>query len=84
MPIRSRLPSDSVFDPETVRVLTTAFEEAWRAIDQTASVGPDADATRDKLARLIITAAQGGERNPIKLRDDAITFFRSAHGDKPQ
>jgi hypothetical protein len=42
------------------------------------------DATRDKLARLIIAAAQSGQRDPIKLRDDAIAFFRLAHGDKPQ
>jgi hypothetical protein len=46
-------------------------------------LGPDTDATRDKIARLIITAAQGGERNPVKLRDAAIAFFRLAHGDKP-
>ncbi len=84
MPIQSRLPPDSAFGPETIRLLTSAFEEAWQAIDQSARVGPDVDAARDKLAKLIIAAAQGGERNPIKLRDDAIAFFRLAHGDKPQ
>ena len=84
MPIRSRLPPDSAFDPKTIRILTAAFEEAWRAIDRTASIGPDADATRDKLARLIIASAEGGERNPVKLRDAAIAFFRLAQGDKPQ
>jgi hypothetical protein len=40
--------------------------------------------TRDKLARIIIAAAQRGERNPTRLRDDAIAFFRLAHGDKPK
>ena len=65
-------------------VLTAAFEDAWRAVDRTASIGPDADATRDKLARLIIASAEGGERNPVKLRDAAIAFFRLAQGDKPQ
>ena len=84
MPIRSRLPPDSAFDPKTIRILTAAFEEAWRAIDRTASVGPDADAARDKLARLIIASAQAGERNAVKLRNDAIAFFRLAHGDKRQ
>jgi hypothetical protein len=39
---------------------------------------------RDKLARIIIAAAQGGQRDPIKLRDDAIASFRLAHGGKPQ
>ncbi len=84
MPIQSRLPPDSGFDTETIRLLTSAFEEAWRDIDRTGNVGPDTDASRDKLARIIIAGAQGGERNPIKLRDAAITFFRLAHGDKPQ
>jgi len=84
MPIRSRLSPDSAFDPETIRVLTAAFEDAWRAVDRTANVGPDADAARDKLARLIIASAEGGERNPVKLRDDAIAFFRLAQGDKRQ
>jgi hypothetical protein len=59
-----------------------AFEEAWRAINRTANVGPDADAARDKLARLIIASAQAGERNAVKLRNDAIAFFRLARGDK--
>jgi hypothetical protein len=84
MPIQSRLPSDSAFDPETIRLLTSAFEDAWREIDRSASIGPDVDATRDKLARLIIAAAQGGQRDPIKLRDDAIAFFRLAHGGRRQ
>jgi hypothetical protein len=83
VPIKSRLQSDSAFDPETIRRLTSAFEEAWRAIDQTASIGPDADAMRDKLARLIIASAQSGQRDPVRLRDEAITFFRLTHGDKP-
>ena len=83
MPIRSRLSPESAFDPETIRVLTAAFEDAWRAVDRTANVGPDVDAARDKLARLIIASAEGGERNPVKLRDAAIAFFRLAHGDKP-
>jgi hypothetical protein len=83
MPIQSRLPPDSGFDPETIRLLTSAFEEAWRALDRTANVGPEADAARDKLARLIIASAEGGERNPVKLRDAAIAFFRLAQGDKP-
>jgi hypothetical protein len=84
MPIQSRLPPDSVIDPKTIRLLTSVFEEAWRAINRTASVGPHADAMRDKLARIIIAAAQGGQRDPIKLRDDAIASFRLAHGGKPQ
>jgi hypothetical protein len=84
MPIRSRLHPDSAFGPETIRLLTLTFEEAWRAMNRTANVGPDADAARDKLARFIIASAQAGERNPVTLRDDAIAFFRLAHGDKRQ
>ena len=83
MPIRSRLPPDRGFDPETIRLLTSVFKEAWRAIDRTANVGVDAEAARDKLVRIIIASAQRGERNPVRLRDDAIVFFRLARGAKP-
>jgi hypothetical protein len=83
MPIQSRLPPDSAFDLETIRLLTAVFEDAWRAITRDASIGPDTDAARDQLARIIIASAQRGQRDPIQLRDDAIAFFRLAHGDKP-
>ena len=79
MPIQSRLPPGSGgFDPETIRTLTAAFEDTWRTLEGDGSIGPDADAKRDQLARLIIALAQAGERDIAKIRDDAIAFMRLA------
>src|SRR4029453_579898 len=54
MPIKSRLPPDTAFDPETIRLLTTAFEKAWQTLNGSGGVGPHKDAQRDRLARLVI------------------------------
>ena len=82
MSIQSRLPS-SAFDPETIRRLTTAFEEAWQALDGSGSIGPDKHAQRDKLARLVIALAKAGERDMAKVRDDAVAYMRLASKAKP-
>jgi hypothetical protein len=83
VPIQSRLPSNNAFDPETIQVLTATFEDAWREVRGKYRVGPDTDAVRNKLARLILAAANGGERDPAKLRADAITFLKLATPDHP-
>jgi hypothetical protein len=74
MPIKSRVPADA-FDPETIRILTAAFEEVWGALHGN-GIGPDADAARDALAKHIITLAQGGERDGNRLRDGALAFMK--------
>jgi hypothetical protein len=64
-----------VFDAEEVRILTTAFDEAWKAVQDSgvsfASNG-HSEATREFLALRIIEMAQLGERDSHRLRDDAI------------
>jgi hypothetical protein len=80
VPIRSRLPSDNAFDPETIKLLTAAFEDAWKILDGSGTVGADEDPRRDKLARLIIIMAQDGERDPIKLWDDVLDSMRLSRG----
>jgi hypothetical protein len=82
VPIRSRLESDHALDSDTVRILTAAFEDAWREVHGD-RIGSHMDAMRDKLARLIIAGAKAGERDPVKLRDSAIMFLRIAMPDKP-
>jgi hypothetical protein len=67
------------FEPETIRVLTAAFEDAWRSLDNDGTdLGPHTDVTRDTLAKGIIVAAMLGERDPQKLRDAALTHLRDA------
>jgi hypothetical protein len=64
-----------VFDAEEVRILTTAFDEAWKTVQDSgvsfASNG-HSEATREFLALRIVEMAQLGERDSDRLRDDAI------------
>jgi hypothetical protein len=50
------------FDPETLVILETAFDEAW--INPT--IKPD------ELARRICHLAMEGERDPVRLHDRAL------------
>ena len=52
------------------------FEDAWRSLDR--GIGPDTDAIRERLARHIITLAQTGERDVIRLRDGAVAYVMGA------
>jgi hypothetical protein len=56
------------FDPQTLVVLETAFDEAWltlKAIGNT-TVRPD------ELARSVLRLAMDGERDPVRLHDGAL------------
>src|SRR6266567_24075 len=67
--------ADGVFDPEAVRILTTALNEAWKAINATgvsfASRG-QAEAARETLAKRIIELARNGERDQRQLSEAAL------------
>jgi hypothetical protein len=59
---------NSAFDPQTLLVLETAFDEAWltlKAIGNT-SIRPD------ELARSVLRLAMEGERDPARLHDGAL------------
>ncbi len=69
-------PEDAgTFDPETVRILSNALDQAWRSLQTT---GADfrsrgqAEAAREALARRIMEMAKLGERDGPRLRDDAL------------
>lgn len=58
----------NAFDPQTLVVLETAFDEAWltlKAIGNT-SIKPD------ELARAMLRLAMEGERDPVRLHDGAL------------
>jgi hypothetical protein len=74
---------NSSFDPQTLVVLETAFDEAWlrlKAVGNT-TVKPD------ELARCILRLAMEGERDPGRLHDGALegliptTAWREAGSD---
>jgi hypothetical protein len=59
---------NSAFDPQTLVILETAFDEAWltlKAIGNT-TVKPN------ELARSMLRLAMEGERDPVRLYDEAL------------
>ena len=66
-----------VFDPDAIRVLTTAFEHAWRNLENSGGrFDPDhRSEARTILAKYIIEQARQGERDDRRLRDGALLQY---------
>ena len=56
------------FDPQTLVLLETAFDEAWLTLK---SVG-NRTVKPDELARSVLRLAMEGERDPVRLHDGAL------------
>jgi hypothetical protein len=56
------------FDPETLVILETAFDEAWIALKTNGS----GNIRPNELARRICHLAMEGERDPVQLQDRAL------------
>jgi hypothetical protein len=78
LPILAKHASEAAFDADEVQILVSAFDQAWKAVEESgapfASEGNKA-ATRELLALRIIDIAQLGERDPNRLRDDALLYL---------
>jgi hypothetical protein len=59
---------NSSFDPQTLVLLVTAFDEAWLTLK---SVG-NKTVKPDELARGVLRVAMEGERDPVRLHDGAL------------
>ena len=57
---------NSSFDPPTLMLLETAFDEAWLTLNGNTTVKPD------ELARGVLRLAMEGERDPVQLHDGAL------------
>jgi hypothetical protein len=57
------------FDPKTLVILETAFDEAWIALKMNSS----GNVKPNELARRVIRLAMEGERDPVRLRDGALS-----------
>jgi hypothetical protein len=64
----SRLLKNRAFGPDEIKVLTTAYEEALRAL----RLKDRSDPATQMIAKKIIELAQRGERDPVRLRERAI------------
>jgi hypothetical protein len=73
MTIPVRVESEKeAFGPDTISLLTIAFEEALRHLGLVNRNDPLAT----MVAKRIIELARQGERDPVQLRDQAIQSFR--------
>ena len=63
------------FDPETLKILETAFDEAWITLKSSGSgtIRPD------ELARRICHLAMEGERDPVRLHERADDVQNLSH-----
>jgi hypothetical protein len=59
---------NGAFDPQILVVLETAFDEAWLTLK---SIG-NKTVKPDELARAMLRLAMEGERDPIRLHDEAL------------
>ena len=59
---------NNTFDPQTLVVLETAFDEAWLTLKAigNSSIKPD------ELARSMLRLAMEGERDPVRLHDERL------------
>jgi hypothetical protein len=67
--------ADGEFDPETIRILIQAFDDALQRAQTSKPpylAEEYTEAGRIILAKHIITAAKAGERNPRRLADSAL------------
>ena len=66
------------FDSKEVKILIDAFDQAWKAVEESGvcfASDTYRNATREILALRIIEIAQLGERDPNRLRDDALLYL---------
>jgi hypothetical protein len=56
------------FDPEMIEAMSTALDEACRAL----KLSEDATREREVVAVRIIELARRGERDPVRLRDRVL------------
>lgn len=67
--------SNTTYSPETLAILSQAFDAAWHELQAAAVVPIDAKLARDELATRILVAAARGERDPDKLKLYALVAF---------
>jgi hypothetical protein len=82
VPIGQLLRSHGFFNPETTKSLTAAFDTAWRILKtsgSTLAADYQSASTRELLANRIIEMASQGERDPLRLVDDALAHLAKSN-----
>jgi hypothetical protein len=66
------------FDPETAALLAAALDAAWDTVVKSGSSLPSTEGAaviRERLAKRIIETATAGERDKVRLVEDALTHL---------
>ena len=74
--------SQSAFDPEFIETLVSAYEDAWRKVEQSGSAFASPRyrrAAQEIVAKRIIEMAQRGEREPTQLAEDAANYLARSY-----
>jgi hypothetical protein len=76
--------SNAAYDPETLALLTRAFDDAWREVEATKIAGETGDGAgiRTALAIRIMIAANEGERDPERLKRLALQAIDGRSADE--
>ena len=71
----------AAFDPDAIRILASALDGAWQSLQVGADLasGGQADGTREVRALRIIEMAKLGERDPRRLREDALRYLAQSN-----
>ena len=75
---------ETAFDPETVQLLASAFEDAWDPFQKSGSqlARPGyCRPMREVVAKHIIEMAQQGVKDPHKLAEETILFVNTHYKD---
>jgi hypothetical protein len=70
--------ANTAFDPDTVALLSSAFDKAWDKLKTSGSsltADDQALSTRELLAKRIVERALKGERDERRLMDDALAHL---------
>jgi hypothetical protein len=68
-----------VYGPETLKAITTAFDEAWAEVEHDFEAGsPQAEAYRVLLANAILFVAKATSTDARTLKDEALAIVATA------
>lgn len=74
--------AQAAFDPEFIETLVSAYEDAWRQVEESGSAFASPRyrrAAQEIVAKRIIEMAQRGEREPVKLAGDAVAYLARSY-----
>ncbi len=72
-----------VFPPEVIDLLAAVLDDAWETAQASSVLSPVLGETpdaREILAKAIFASAADGERNPFRLREDALGHLTKTIG----